>query len=243
LTQVRKHFIIPDIQIPHHNRDIVYDIIEIGVKENPDTITIIGDFLDCPSVSTFSKGTAAEYASTLVDDIRVGREIIEDIRTAFSDKKIYFHMGNHENRLQSYIRKNAPALVGLPSLYIPVLLGFGENDITLADPYQIHDDSFVTTHGHLGSLSRHAGMTALLAAEKIGMPVVCGHTHRLGLMYSSHGMSDLGTRKTLWGMEVGHAMDTSKADYKKDGVFNWQAGLGFVVCCDGKTKPVVISME
>lgn len=237
------YFIIPDVQVPYHDIDLFFRVLERGREYDPDVVIVIGDFMDCPSVSTFSKGTAQEYSDSLAKDIKDGSSLLAGVRAFFPDKRILFHMGNHEERLQSYIRKYAPALTGITELELPRLLGLDELKIEVAEKYHVHEGAFVSTHGHLGRLSKYAGMTALHAAERIGLPVVCGHTHRLGVVYSSTGVESLGTRKTVWGMEVGHVMNLDAVSYVKDDVLNWQAGCGIIDVESGKAQPQTISLE
>jgi len=88
-------------------------------------------------------------------------------------------------------------------------------------------------HGDEGNISQNGGTTALNLAKKTGKSVVCGHTHRMGLVHHTESFSGVPTR-TLWGMEVGNLMDAKQASYLKAGISNWQQGFG-ILWVDGKT--------
>ena len=97
-------------------------------------------------------------------------------------------------------------------------------------------------HGDEGSTNQTGGQTALGLAKRSGMSVVCGHTHRMGLIPHAQPWG-AGTTKTIWGMEVGNLMDYSKAKYIKGGLFNWQQGFGMLYTEGRNVTPVVIPID
>ena len=65
---VKTSVIIPDIQHPFHDSLALTKIIKVIEDIQPDAILQIGDAIDFPQVSRWTKGTAGEYAG-----IDVGR--------------------------------------------------------------------------------------------------------------------------------------------------------------------------
>jgi hypothetical protein len=97
-------------------------------------------------------------------------------------------------------------------------------------------------HGDEGSMNSTGGLTALGLAKRTGKSVVCGHTHRQGLVHHTQAYGTA-TPKTIWGMEVGNLMDYRKAKYIKGGLFTWQQGFG-ILYVDGNTvSPAVIPIQ
>jgi hypothetical protein len=84
----------------------------------------------------------------------------------------------------------------------------------------------VLTHGDWGSLSAIPGNTALLQAKTLGKSVVCGHTHRAGLVAGP--LVSNAANIEVMGMEVGNAMDRTQATYLKGGRNSWHQAFGIL---------------
>jgi UDP-2,3-diacylglucosamine pyrophosphatase LpxH len=207
------------MQIPYQSTKIFHSFLEFCNDFYPDRVVIIGDFLDVPGPARWNRGTALEFAGTLQRECLSGQNYLAALRGVVGDRtQIDFHSGNHEKRVESYIRNKAPAFSGLEALRIPNLLGFDKLGISLLPDVAPFATGWVTTHGDVASrtLSKSAGSSALIQAKRIGKSVVMGHTHRLGVV------SETIAGKVLTGVETGHMMDTRKASYIS--YPNWQAG-------------------
>lgn len=239
---MRRHFILSDIQIPYHDSAMLGEFIYRVRFSNPTSLTVIGDFIDLPMISRWNKDTIKEYTESLHEHTKEAKAVLRNLSSAV-DCPLYFHIGNHEERLSYYVKKYAPGLASLPSMKLENMLDFKGNRVAIAGDYHLIDSAFVTTHGHLGRLARQSGQTALGVAKRINMNVVCGHSHRLGIAWESSGVAELGTRRTVWGMEVGHMMDIATVGYQRDKVLNWQSGYGLVsVDQDGMAHPSAIEI-
>jgi hypothetical protein len=97
-------------------------------------------------------------------------------------------------------------------------------------------------HGDEGSVNQTGGQTALGLAKKTGLSVVCGHTHRAGLLHYTESVSGVSTR-TIWGLEVGNLMDQKKASYLKGGIANWQQAIGVLYIDGQKVTPKLIPIH
>jgi hypothetical protein len=135
---------------------------------------------------------------------------------------------NHTDRIDTYVRRYAPALASLRDLEYTKLVGLGELSITWHTKPFTFTPGWLLAHGDEGSLSRIAGSTAMGLARKWGYSCVTGHTHRLGLQHDHRSLNGRIT-KYLWGMEVGCLMDMRKADYLGPGMSaNWTQGVGII---------------
>ena len=211
-----------ETQVPYHNKRIWESFCDFVVDYGPHEIIGIGDHLDCPAPSRWNRGTAEEYAGNLQQEIDIMKGLFTDVRNLFGGP-FSIHEGNHEARINSYARTKAPAFADLNCLEVPSLLDYKGFDIRERNPIEelAKGSGWLTTHGDCGGSSLYSGGTALGLARRWSRSVVCGHTHRLGILNESHGV---GANKILTGAESGHMMDVKKASYIKNEAPNWQSG-------------------
>lgn len=232
---------VPDLQISHHDPQFVTKMIDFMKDMKPTTIIMIGDIVDCTAPARWNRGSSLEFAGTLQAEFDEFSRIACEIRSSF-DGPIQFHLGNHEKRIARYIESNAPAFGSLRSLKISELLEFNEHGIEEVGEFYQFAPGWLSTHGDVGgSLSRNAGSTALSIARNTGYSIVCGHTHRQGIVSESRGYA--GNLKVITGVEVGHGMDETKASYMKGGVMNWQKGLAYAMVRGDKVLPGLVPYE
>lgn len=226
--EVKRYVIVPDLQIPHEDSRFVKNLLQYIIDSQPYGVIFIGDNVDCTAPARWNKGTAEEFAGTLQHEFDKWRSYGEHLRRNFSGL-VGVHFGNHEKRIRSYLLRDAPAFSSLRSLRLENLLSLSELGFTqLPDHYDIAP-GWVTHHGDYASISDIAGRTAANYGAKIGKSVICGHTHRAGIIAESTGYN--GRLKSRYGVEVGHGMLESKAHYT-NGVMNWQKAFGSLEVVD-----------
>lgn len=209
-----------ECQIPYDNPKHFRAFLDYAEDFRPERVVIIGDFLDVPGPSRWNRGTALEFSHNLQMECDKGHEYLRQLRGVVGDQCVIdFHNGNHEKRVENYIRNKAPAFDGLEALRIPSLLRFSELGINLLPDIAPFATGWVSTHGDcIGkTVSPVSGATAIAQARRTGKSVVMGHTHRLGMI------NETIAGKALTGIETGHMMDLNKADYVS--YPNWQAGF------------------
>jgi hypothetical protein len=199
----------------------------------------VGDELDAPEPSRWNKGMAGEYAPTLQDSIDLTYNIMADFRDALGrNKPFIIQRSNHTDRIQTYIRKYAPAFGSLDSLKIEELLGYDSLNIQYLHKFKELLPGWIMAHGDEGRSIQTPGSTAMNLARKLGKSVVCGHTHKLGVQHETTGL--YGKNKTIYGLEVGNLMDIKQASYLSSGVANWQQGIGVIVQKDRNVVPYAV---
>jgi Calcineurin-like phosphoesterase len=226
--------VISDTQIPFEDRKAVKALISFIGTFQPDEVVQIGDLMDFPQPSRWSKDSRAEFEGSVYDDCDYAkRTFLEPLRAVY-DGPIGVLEGNHDERPRVYLEKYAPALAATNAFDFDQLLDFDGFGITVLPEFYELAPAWIATHGHRGgiALSRIAGNTALNAAKRIGKSVIMGHTHRAGKGHHSEGYGGIITRQ-LTGVEVGNLMDMRRAQYLKGGTANWQQAFG-VVRVDGK---------
>lgn len=223
---------VSDMQVPFEDRNAVQAVIDYVARTKPDGILNVGDELDAPQPSRWNKGSAGEYANDLLRDVQRCADIMADFRKALGRDKPYHVMrSNHGDRIATYVDRYAPALAPFiapgGALDIPTLLRYDEIGVDYhRKPFEFAR-GWVLAHGDEGSLSRIPGGTAKGLAVTWGKSVVCGHTHRAGIMPYTTGLPGPNQR-TVYGVEVGCLMNMRRAEYIKTGAPNWQHAFAVI---------------
>jgi len=228
---VTRWLTIPDMQVPDQDRRSLNTVLEFIRHIKPDGLLIVGDELDAPSPSKWSRGRKNEYASTLQDEIDECRGVLASFRQALGpdeSKPIHLMRSNHGERIRNYINSSAPALDSIRALGYERLLGLEDMRITYhTRPFEFAPN-WLLAHGDEGSMIQTPGGTAMGLAKKWGKSVICGHTHRAGVQHHHTSVNGKITAP-LYGIETGHLMafgdGSNKADYLKAGSANWQQAV------------------
>lgn len=236
---MKRIVVLSDMQIPYHDKKAVDAVLEFVEDYQPDELFCVGDEADSPEPSRWNKGRAEEYAGTLQKGLDKTSEIMVAFKEAIGDRPFHVMRSNHGDRIQHYISKYAPALASLRELEYSKLLGYRENEITYHDKIYTFAPGWIMAHGDEGNLVRTAGGTAMALARKTGSSVICGHTHRLGIQHEHTGYNGK-IQNRLYGIEVGHLMDLSKASYLNTGSANWQQGIAILYIDKSKVVPSVV---
>ncbi|WP_367137979.1 metallophosphoesterase [Saccharothrix sp. HUAS TT1] len=218
--------IISDTQIPYHDRRALKSIIGFIGSYQPDEVVQIGDLMDFPQPSRWSKDTAMEFQGSVFADCEYAKKnVLAELRKVYGGP-IKVVEGNHDLRPRTYLAKYAPALAESNAFNLDKLLDFEGFGIELLPEFYDFAPQWTMTHGHVGgiALSRIAGNTALNAAKRFGKSVIMGHTHRLGQGAHTTGYGG-DIEKTVYGVEVGNLMDQKSAQYLKGATGNWQKGF------------------
>lgn len=214
-------------------------------RHRPDILVAGGDIIDFPSLSSYSP--KPEHDQSANECIQSGYEVLRDWSVASGSKcKLYMLPGNHEQRLQKYVIRNAPELYGLHRadddtnmLALPHLLRLDELGYEWVAPKGLDEwphsklvlgNNLVVTHGWLAR--KGSGMTAKATLEHMGHSVVVGHTHRQGEIFHSYEEID-GSMRVLTAAEAGTLCDVKGQGYSVGP--DWQAGFATAwVWPDGK---------
>lgn len=223
-----------DLQVPYQDHRYVKALERFIRDVKPHKVYQVGDLIDSPEVGRWSKGSAGEYAGTFQGSLDQSKRIIERLSITG------LQLGNHDLRVEEYVRKYAPALMCVDSLRLESLLGLENLGCELYRRPQSVAPGWIMAHGHEGGLSQIAGRTAYGLGEKFGKSVVCGHTHRAGVVSTTTGFG--GKYNILTGMEVGHGMRLGAATYMKH-TPNWQVGFGLLWVDGQHVTPQLVTMD
>lgn len=241
----RRIVVVSDTQIPFDDRRALKAVVGFIGDYQPDEVIHIGDLMDYPSPSRWTKGTAEEFSQRIKPDSEQAKKrFLAPLRQVF-EGPIGVHEGNHDSRPFDYLAKFAPALVEYADDFrFDRLLDFDGFGVKVLPEFNQVAPNWVTTHGHRGGirLTQKAGDTALGAAVRFNTSVVMGHTHRMGLKHDTKGYGARAT-KVLWGMEVGNLMNPDLATYLKGSMPNWQQGFGILTVDGNHVKPELVPID
>lgn len=208
-----------DIHIPFHDPKAVKAFEEYCKEIQPTAIILNGDVLDFYKLSRFVKGEGRNP----YEEITACQELLKRIKDSCPNSSIYYVIGNHETRLETYVLNNAPHLASLVEDVFSIIK---TKDLGVTGCAEvIINDSFVCTHGKL--LGSKAGLSAIKEIEKHYMSGASGHTHRLAKFLTRKAR-----RKFVW-LETGCLCDLNP-EYVQDP--DWQQGFAIIQFENNKLK-------
>lgn len=227
---------VSDLQVPYQHKRAVASLANFIKAWRPDEVNCVGDEIDMPQVSRWSRGLAGEYKGKLHEDRDATAKVLEQLRVNNVMRS------NHGARLFDYLSQYAPALADEPELQYERYMRFADLGITYHRQMWEFAPNWLLAHGDEGGLSQEPGKTALKLAQRAGKSVACGHTHRAGLQPYTEAHSGKHVR-TIYGMEVGCLMELAQANYLRSGGANWQLAFG-IHFVDGKNvSPHLVYMR
>lgn len=178
----------------------------------------MGDAFDLETLSVHSKYKPS--ANTLQAEIKGGRQVRRDMDSLADEK--YITLGNHENRLVSFIMKVAPQL--FDEVSVDKLFGLTENGWEIT-PYldSLQIGKMIFTHCVDPQM---VGINAVRTSGQIaGKSITIGHVHRLVLEYFGK-MND----KHFVAFCPGWLGSTKAAEYmSKIKIYSsWMQGFGLI---------------
>lgn len=135
-----------DIHLPFHDKQALITAIDEGKKRNVDVVLLNGDIIDCVSLSRFNK---SGFDRSFKDELDLARGFLKWVREQFPRAEIIYKEGNHEKRMEDYIRRNADALDGIDDITLRSLLRLETWNITHIEHTQIMKFGKLNIiHGH-----------------------------------------------------------------------------------------------
>ncbi|WP_406245808.1 hypothetical protein ACI7YT_12260 [Microbacterium sp. M] len=168
--------------------------VEVCRLEQPESIVILGDFLDLPSQGKYVQ--EAGFARTTQMALDAGYIFLSMLRAVCPDAEIVLIEGNHDKRMQNFIEQNALAAFGLrragmpdewPVMSLQSLLRLDELRVQYMDAYPAaaHWDDDTTRNIH-GTRANSKGSTMSQYANDLPhINTWAGHTHRTEIVYKT----------------------------------------------------------
>lgn len=242
--------LMPDIQYPYQDPDMLGKILDFASDYQPDKIVLIGDGPDFKEVSRWSKGTADEYKETLGDNI-IGfrRDVLAPLAAECPDAEKIWIEGNHCKRIKDFTRQYGYPLQfiknwrdGQQTLSMESLFGLNELSIRYEHGPLVIAPKTIAIHGHEpGGYAASAAAWDLKFLRRYGSnwSVVFGHTHQPFINTTAFGFS--GVVDTRFVMNVGSIMRPETATYITDGAVSWTHSFGLLHEEDGVVFPELVT--
>lgn len=170
-----KVLLLSDIHFPYQDNEALTTALKYGRDNNVDAIFLNGDILDFYQCSFHEKDPRV---TSIADELEMGREFFKTLRKNFPKAMIYYITGNHEARLERYLRVKAPELLDIQEFRVDVLLRVAESGIHyLPHGTKCYFGKLLVEHGDKMKGSGGVNPARSLFA-KLKRHAICGHFHR-----------------------------------------------------------------
>lgn len=141
----KKGLILNDIHLPYHSVEALTAAIDFAKKDKPDFILLNGDIVDFHGVSYFQKDPHKKRFSEELDMLK---DFIASLKSIFNCK-IYYKLGNHEYRYNSFLYQKAHELSGVEEFKLEEIIAKRCPDVEIiSDKTLIIIAGLPFLHGH-----------------------------------------------------------------------------------------------
>jgi predicted phosphodiesterase len=180
-----RYLIISDLHIPDQDIKTLQLVLKFITFYAPDYLDLLGDLVNFTKISKYDQDPY--YENTLADEVWATRYALDDIVKAAKkgnpNVEIAYFEGNHEQRMQKYLGRNAQQLAGLTTddeylVSVPHIFELKKKGIKWVPAHRIvqrHGVSFF--HGQ--TVRVKSGFSAHANIDKFGTSGFTGHSHRL----------------------------------------------------------------
>jgi predicted phosphodiesterase len=193
--KAKRLLVLSDIHIPYHNIESLTCAFDFAKSEKPDAILLNGDTLDFFGLSRFSKDPKAR---SFAHELKTFKAFMDVLKKTF-DAKIYFKIGNHEERYFHFLWMKAHEIVGVEEFELEnIIKSRAEGIEIIKDKRIIKAGDLNIIHGHEfgGSVFSPVNVArGLFLRGKVS--AMQGHNHQT----SEHTESDMnGNITTTWSL-------------------------------------------
>jgi predicted phosphodiesterase len=144
ILKAKRLAVLSDIHVPYHSIDAVTCALDKISEEKPDSILLNGDTIDFYGLSRFQKDPRKR---SVAHELQALNEFL-DVLQQFG-AKIYYKLGNHDERYEHYLMHKAPELLGIPEFKFENLLKANERGMeVIGDKRIIKANKLNIIHGH-----------------------------------------------------------------------------------------------
>ena len=137
--------ILSDIHVPYHNISSITAALDYLKKSKPDALLLNGDTIDCHRLSRFIKDPKKRNFKLELDTFKALFDVFEKELKC----KIYFKLGNHEERYEHFLYEKAGELVGIEEFEFQNIIKARARGIeVIADKRPMKLNNLWGIHGH-----------------------------------------------------------------------------------------------
>lgn len=195
ILDAKRLLVMSDIHIPYHNINAITAVLDFAKKDKPDAVLLNGDTLDFFHLSRFVRDPKKR---SFAHELKAFKEFMDVLKKTL-DAKIYFKIGNHEERYEHFLWTKAGELEGVDEFEL-------ENIIKArAEGIQFIKDKRIMKAGGLNIIHGHEFSSGFFSPVNIArglflrgkVSAMQGHNHSS----SEHTESDMnGKITTTWSL-------------------------------------------
>jgi predicted phosphodiesterase len=141
----KRVLVLSDIHIPYHSLDALTAAFDFAKDEKPDAILLNGDTIDFHGLSRFVKDPKAR---SFAYELSAFKRFFEVVTQAFGSK-IYFKLGNHEERYNHFLMMKASELEGVEEFSLEnIIKARAEGIEVIGDKRILKMGDLNVVHGH-----------------------------------------------------------------------------------------------
>ena len=144
--------ILSDIHVPYHNIDSLTVAINHCKKSKPDALLLNGDTIDCHKLSRYVKNPKARNFKQELDTFKALFNVFEKELKC----KIFFKIGNHEERYENFLNEKAGELAGIEEFEFENILKARARGIDVIGEkryMKLNDLNGIHGHEYVGGIS------------------------------------------------------------------------------------------
>ena len=231
-TKYHQTFVLSDMHIPFQDDDTLRNVFDCIVDNQPKNIVLLGDILDCYSISRFLR--SPDRYRNLQDEINIFYKMMRDLKKHLPRTDIHYVLGNHENRLAKLVKEN-DGLFGLKALEPRQVFRLDELGIEYHQTKVILDN-FIYYHGDVVRKDSAYSAKAEFYDHQMrsGMS---GHTHRAGSYYHTYA------QETRFWLENGCLCKIDPEYINDPDKANWQHCINVIDSYEGINQGTQIVIQ
>ena len=185
--------ILSDIHLPYHNIGALTCAINFLKNEKIDALLLNGDTIDCHTLSRFIKDPKKRDFKFELDTLKAFIDVIKKELKC----KIFFKIGNHENRYEHFLYQKAGELVGIEEFQFSNIIKARAEGIEIIESnryMKLNELNGIHGHEYIGGISAPVNVArGLYLRGKTS--AFQGHNHST----SEHSETDMnGKITTTW---------------------------------------------
>lgn len=165
--------LLSDLHCPYHNIRAITESLNYGLAKNIDAILLNGDIMDFYMLSKFNPDPRKR---DFQQELLALEQLVDVLRNI---APVFYKLGNHEERFENYMIRNAPVLLQTREYQIENLIKLYAKGVeVIGDQKIVYMGKLPVLHGHevrLSGVSVNPARSLFLKTKKTAL---CGHLHR-----------------------------------------------------------------
>lgn len=243
--------ILPDFQCDLQDDSFLWRALDLVRDVEPDGIIHVGDENDASSISRWTQGTHEEHIPDLLQrQVDVTYQWMKRFRDVESVQQFDVCYSNHGMRFGKSLASRVPGWKDMRVVQYDHIMSeaaefHGDEPLDINWDVNLVDmiPGTIAGHGDQWNLTSKAQYSQLTnVAMENAKNIIAGHTHRPMLSTVPYRDAD-GNQQSRFVMNVGHAMDITKADYTnhyRGKTPTWGQAVGLVTVVNGIAHPELV---